>query len=156
MAEDKNLSTIQGWFAGRVPDGWFTGPPEVSIRDDQVVVIGTLSDPAVPADAPAELRTGAEAGRIARFREETRRYRIWIAREAEARFDKNVTWGARSGGTTKEFTPGGSGRGSGGSGEPEPQKVMIALHRLAMHRWAARHRGRWVRSQWASGDIQRF
>ena len=71
--------TIAGWFAGRLPDGWFTGAPSVTVDDKQILVVGTLTEPALPEGASAELKAGAEAGRISRFREATRTNRIWIA-----------------------------------------------------------------------------
>ena len=71
------------------------------------------------------------AGRIARFREETRGERIGIAQEAEERFHKYVTWGATMGGVTKRFNPGG-----GGGRSSSERRVMIG-------RWMRRHgRGR--------------
>src|SRR6266849_6690580 len=125
--DDKELGSIKGWFAGRLPDGWFKGV-EVAIEDDQIVVIGTL--PEINLGSTPEEKEGAAAGRIARFREETRGERIGIAREAEERFKKYVTWGAKLDGVTKRFNPGGGGRGSG------DRRVMIG-------RWLRRHgRGR--------------
>ena len=60
-------------------------------------MIGTLAD---ESDQPA-----AEAeGRISRFRSETREQRIEIALEAEARYQRKVSWGARLGDTTALFT----------------------------------------------------
>ena len=111
--ENTDASTIGGWFAGRLPDGWFTGAPEVTVEGDQVVVVGTLPEVELGSGAADSVKTAAAQGRIARFREYTRRERIWIAREAEGLFKKNVTWGARSGATKLTFTPGGSGRGEG-------------------------------------------
>ena len=108
-----DLSQVQGWFAGRLPDGWFTGA-DVTIEDDQIVVLGKLSEEGLPADEAS--KEGFAAGRIGRFREETRRSRIGIAREAEERFSKYVTWGVTLGGVTKRFTPGGSGGGGRGWG----------------------------------------
>ena len=32
------------WFAGRLPDGWFTGAPQVSVDREEIVVVGTLPD----------------------------------------------------------------------------------------------------------------
>jgi len=118
-----DLSQIQGWFAGRLPDGWFAGA-EIAVEDDQIVVLGKLPEEGLPTDEAQ--REGFAAGRIGRFREETRRSRIGIAREAEERFGKNVTWGAVLGGVTKRFTPGGSGSGRGhgrghGHGRPATQ-----------------------------------
>ena len=108
--ENADALTIGGWFAGRLPDGWFAGAPEVTLDGDQVVVVGTLSEVELGSGAPESARSAAAQGRIARFREQTRRERIWIAREAEGLFKKNITWGARSGATRMTFTPGGSGR----------------------------------------------
>ena len=124
---EKELGSIKGWFTGRLPDGWFTGV-EVTVEDDQIVVLGTL--PEVDLGSTPEEKEGAAAGRIARFRDETRGERISIAQEAEERFKKYVTWGATMGGVTKRFNPGGGGRSSG------DRRVMI-------NRWLRRHgRGR--------------
>jgi hypothetical protein len=41
--EQKDVDAITGWFAGRLPDGWFTGV-EITIEDDQFVVHGTLPE----------------------------------------------------------------------------------------------------------------
>jgi len=124
--DEKELGSIKGWFAGRLPDGWFTGV-EVSVEDDQVVVLGTL--PALNAGSTPEEKEGAAAGRIARSREETRGQRIGIAREAEERFHKYVTWGAKLDGVTKRFNPGGGG---GGGRSDDRRSVMI-------RRWMRRH-----------------
>ena len=64
---------------------------------EEIVVIGTL---AAQGDV-----SGAEAeGRIGRFRSETREQRIEIALEAEARYQRKVSWGARLADTTALFT----------------------------------------------------
>jgi hypothetical protein len=129
--DEKELGSIKGWFAGRLPDGWFTGV-EVAIEDDQIVVLGTLPDVNLGSGSSPEEKEGAAAGRIARFREETRGERIGIAQEAEERFKKYVTWGARLGGVTKRFNPGGGGSGRSSA----ERRTMIA-------RWMRRHgRGR--------------
>jgi hypothetical protein len=124
--DEKELGSIKGWFAGRLPDGWFTGV-EIAVEDDQIVVLGTL--PELNVGSTPEEKEGAAAGRIARFREETRGQRIGIAQEAEERFHKYVTWGAKLNGVTKRFNPGGGGRESADRG------VMI-------RRWMKRRRGR--------------
>jgi len=138
--DEKELGSIKGWFAGRLPDGWFTGV-EVAVEDDQVVVIGSL--PEINVGSTPEEKEGAAAGRIARFREETRGQRIGIAQEAEERFKKYVTWGAKLGGVTKRFNAGGGGRGGG----DDRRSVMI-------RRWMRRHRGR--REQQAERQSQVF
>src|SRR5579872_2922378 len=108
--DEKEFGSIKGWFAGRLPDGWFSGV-DVTVEDDQIVVVGSLPEAGLPATSSAEEKEGAAAGRIARFREETRGQRIGIAREAEERFHKYVTWGTKLGGVTKRFNPGGGGGG---------------------------------------------
>jgi hypothetical protein len=92
-----------GWFAGRLPE-WFTGAPDISIDRDEIVVVGTLAPPEAAPGADAATVAAAEAGRIERFREETREARIGIAREAEHRFGRKVAWGATAGATTELFT----------------------------------------------------
>ena len=92
---------IQAWFAGRLPDEWFTEPAEVIVDREEITVVGTLSAPeAGPADGEggAEAERAAAEGRIKRFREQTREQRIEIAREAEHRFRRKVAWGARCAG----------------------------------------------------------
>ncbi len=125
--DEKELSSIKGWFGGRLADGWFTGV-EIAVEDDQIVVLGTL--PELNIGSTPEEKEGAAAGRIARFREETRGERIGIAQEAEERFHKYVTWGAKLNDVTKRFNPGGGGRGAG-----DRRGVLI-------RRWMRRHRGR--------------
>jgi len=136
--DEKELGSIKGWFAGRLPDGWFTGV-EVSVEDDQIVVLGTL--PELNVGSTPEEKEGAAAGRIARFREETRGERVGIAREAEERFKKYVTWGAQLGGVTKRFNPGGGGRSV-----DDRRSVMI-------RRWMRRHRGRHERPAEAQSQV---
>jgi hypothetical protein len=96
--------TITGWFAGRLPDDWFTAGPEVEVDHEEILVVGTVGDPEVGADAGPEARAAAEAARIERFREETREQRIRIAAEAEQRFRRKVSWGAACGSTRELFT----------------------------------------------------
>ncbi len=67
-----------------------------------MLVIGTLTPPEAGDDPVTTAE--AEAGRITRFREETREERIRIAREAEHRYGRKVAWGAQAGGTRQVFT----------------------------------------------------
>jgi len=94
---------LAGWFAGRLPDGWFAGPPEVGHDRDEIVVIGTLPAPDTGA-ADAETTAAACLARIQGFREDTRALRMRIADEAEARFARKVAWGARCGAEEELFT----------------------------------------------------
>ncbi|HEY0561186.1 MAG TPA: hypothetical protein VGD03_12920 [Frankiaceae bacterium] len=96
------MDEIRAWLVGRLPDGWFDGAPEVSVDRDEIVVVGTIPAPAT--EGSADERRAAEAGRIGRFREETRGERMRIADEAERRFGRKVAWGARCGETRQVFT----------------------------------------------------
>src|SRR5712692_9854897 len=99
-----NEETIKGWFAGRVPEAWFTGPPEVSADRDEVLVVGALADVELGAEASSESLAAARSGRIRQHREDTRGARIRIAEEAERRFGRKVSWGASCGDVTELFT----------------------------------------------------
>ena len=99
MAED-----IPGWFAGKIPAGWFAGPPEILSDDDEILVIGPLPDVELAAGTAEDARAAARTARIARFREETRDERVRIARDAERQFRRKVAWGAKCGDQTKVFT----------------------------------------------------
>jgi hypothetical protein len=96
-------STTQGWFVGRLPDGWFSGPPEITYDRDEILVVGTLPDPE-SAGEDAETRAAARLARIESFREETRQQRIRIAAAAEDKFGRKVAWGARCGDERVVFT----------------------------------------------------
>jgi hypothetical protein len=95
------MSDVQAWMAGRLPEEWFAGEPEVVVDRDEITVVGTL--PPVAEDEAGDARE-AQAGRIARWREETRRQRMRIADEAEERFGRKVAWGAVCGETRQLFT----------------------------------------------------
>ena len=101
---EPTTAEIQAWFAGRVPDGWFTRPPEVSTDGDEVLVVGDLPEVEVAKGSKAEARAAARSARIDRFREETREQRMRIAQEAERLFRRKVSWGAACGGERKLFT----------------------------------------------------
>lgn len=138
--ETTNVETVKGWFAGRLPEDWFTAAPEVAIEDDQIVVVGSLAEPKLAAGASAEAKKGAAEGRIARFREATRPHRIAIALEAERAFKLHVTWGAKVGDVSVRFNKGGSGR----SQEGEAKGVMVG-HRFGWHGRGRGRRGPWQR-----------
>ena len=95
---------FQAWFAGRLPDGWFTGPAEVVADNDEILVVGPLAEPELAADSTDEARQAARLARIDRFREDTREQRMKIATEAEHKFGRKVAWGAAVGDTRKHFT----------------------------------------------------
>ncbi|GAA1884130.1 hypothetical protein [Lapillicoccus jejuensis] len=101
QADLPSADDAAAWFAGRLPDGWFTGRPTVSVDREEIIVVGEL--PPVDA-AEGESATATAQGRISRFREDTRDERVAIAREAEQRYGRKVGWGARIGDVTEVFT----------------------------------------------------
>src|SRR5215469_15843181 len=79
---------IQAFVQASVPEGWFVGPPTVEADDEEILVMGVL---------PGETAVDA-------FRESTRQERMAIARNAEARFGRPVSWGVERDGATTFFT----------------------------------------------------
>jgi hypothetical protein len=92
---------VAAWFAGRLPDDWFEAAVEVTVDREEVLVVGRVPAPDTPEGGDAR---EAELGRLSRFRETTREQRIRIAREAERRFGRTVSWGAEAGSTRVLFT----------------------------------------------------
>jgi hypothetical protein len=101
MAEREEIT---GWFAGRIPQGWFSGTPQLRADREEIWVIGTLPDVQLGGDASKESTAAARAGRIKQFREETREQRMLIAEEAKQRFGRLTAWGVRIGDTEEMFT----------------------------------------------------
>ncbi len=95
---------VRGWFEGRLPAGWFTAPPEVLVDREEITVVGPLGDLDMAANASPAAQAAAADGRARRFREETRDNRIEIAREAEVKFSRKVSWGVICGGRKVMFT----------------------------------------------------
>src|SRR2546426_11885341 len=95
---------LGGWFAGRLPDGLFTGPPEVRADREEVLVVGRLAEPDVEKGSSDDAVAAARLARIKRFREETREERMRIADEAEHLFGRKVAWGAECGDARRVFT----------------------------------------------------
>ena len=128
MTTQQTRTTIEHWFADRLPKGWFTGPPEILVDADEILVIGRLSPPP-PVQSARRSRSegassaeaggaqagdeGADAGNDERrtaaaalgaFREESRTERMSIAEEAQGTFGRRVSWGAACGEVRELFT----------------------------------------------------
>jgi len=95
---------LQGWFAGRVPDGWYVGAPAISVDKEEVLIVGQLGEPELVEGAGADAVEQARYGRVKQHREDTRRQRMTIAAEAERRFGRKVSWGVDCGGEQFLFT----------------------------------------------------
>jgi hypothetical protein len=108
MTSQEDLDRVRGWFTGRLPDDWQAEPPEVVVDREEITVTLHLADVSTerdgePAPSAAELDE-ARAGRAKAFREDTRARRIAIAREAERRYDRKVSWGVVVGEHHELFT----------------------------------------------------
>ena len=101
---DPGLDEIKGFLAGRIPDAWFTGPARITGDRDEVLVVGTVPDVELESGATERTHSTARSGRIARFRDETKADRIALAREAEHRYGRKISWGAICGDTQELFT----------------------------------------------------
>jgi hypothetical protein len=99
-AEEK----LRGWFAGRLPADWFKQAPAVRIDREEITIVGKIGDPDVASGASEAEAAAAAEGRSRRFREETREHRIEIAREAEHKFGRKVSWGVECLGQKVMFT----------------------------------------------------
>ncbi len=104
MITNETAERVRGWFTGRLPGEWTSEPAHVSVDRDEVVVVLTIDDVPVPEDASDAERAEARTGRARAFREDTREARIAIAREAEHRFERKVSWGVRLGGHEELWT----------------------------------------------------
>jgi len=95
---------IRAWFAGRLPEQWSVTPTDVTVDDDEILVVSRLTPVELAADASTEERTTAALARVSGFREDTRAQRMRIAEEAQAAFGRQVSWGAASGEVSVVFT----------------------------------------------------
>ena len=101
--EAPDASDAAAWFTGRLPGDWFAGSPTVTVDRDEILVVGELPALTEEFEDPAAV-AAAELGRISRFREDTRGERMDIARQAQYRYGREISWGARLGETEELFT----------------------------------------------------
>lgn len=101
---DVDEESVRGWFTGRLPQDWFSGPVEVTVDREEITVVGPLAAPEVAEGASPAERSAAVEGRVRGFREDTREHRIAIARDAEHRFGRKVAWGVEADGSRLLFT----------------------------------------------------
>ncbi len=98
MITNEMTERTRGWFTGRLPQEWTVEPARIGLDREEVVVVLTIDDVALADDASDAERAEARVGRARSFREDTREARMEIAREAEHRFERKVSWGVRVGG----------------------------------------------------------
>ena len=104
MITDDALERVRGWFAGRLPDDWQVQPPQITVDRDEITVLLAVADVDLPDGTSAAERDEARVGRAKAFREDTRAKRMAIAREAERRYERKVSWGVVVGDRAELFT----------------------------------------------------
>jgi DNA-binding IclR family transcriptional regulator len=95
---------VRGWLIGRLPEGLWEEVVDIAVDREEITVIGRIPEPRLAEDASAAEREAAIQGRIQEFRERTREARVAVAREAEHRFRRKVSWGVVCGGERALFT----------------------------------------------------
>ncbi|HYK96499.1 MAG TPA: hypothetical protein VE011_11655 [Candidatus Dormibacteraeota bacterium] len=101
---DMNVDELRGWFAGRIPDDWFTGALDVTADREEILVVGELAEVKAAKGAGEAEAAAANESRVDGFRDDTRATRMRIAEEAQQRFRRHVSWGVKLGGETHTFT----------------------------------------------------
>lgn len=105
MTETMESSAVPSWIVGRLPAEWTDTAPSITIDREEITIVLTIDPPSMPDEHPSDLELSeASVGRIARFREDTRERRMGIAREAEHRFERTVSWAVRCGDRSASFT----------------------------------------------------
>lgn len=104
MITSDQREKLRGWFAGRLPDDLFEELTDVTVDREEITVIGRIPAPHLAEGVSAVEREAAVEGRIQEFRERTRDTRIAVARDAEHRFRRKVSWGVECGSERALFT----------------------------------------------------
>ena len=95
MITEEQRQAVTGWFAGRLPGEWTVEPPRVTVDREEITVVLGVED--VDGGESEVATAEARAGRARGFREDTREERMKIAREAQHRYERTVSWGLRVG-----------------------------------------------------------
>lgn len=102
MITNDTRDRVRGWFAGRLPQEWQVEPARITIDREEITVLLTISDVDLAGSSEGPHSEAAldeaRSGRAAAFREETRGQRMEIAREAQHRFERRISWGVVVGG----------------------------------------------------------
>lgn len=104
MITNEQREKLRGWFAYRLPDDLFEELTELTVDREEITVIGRIPEPRLAEDASDAEREAALESRVQEFRERTREDRMAVARDAEHRFRRKVSWGVECGGRRALFT----------------------------------------------------
>jgi hypothetical protein len=105
MTDSNSSTTIEAWFAGRLPSEWTdVRPAGITVDREEITVTIAVQAPELGDDASDADRAEAVAGRVAGFRDDTRDRRMAIAREAEHRFERKVAWAVTVGDHAQIFS----------------------------------------------------
>lgn len=102
--ENEEVQAISAWLSGRLPADWTTSAPDITIDRDEITVMISVEPVSLGGDATPEAQSEAAVGRASAWREDTREARMKIAREAEQRFERKVSWGVKVGDRRALFT----------------------------------------------------
>ena len=103
MMTNEALERVRGWFTGRLPAEWTAAPAEITVDREEITVILSVPDLELPAETSDAEAAEARAGRAKAFREDTREDRMKVAREAQHRFERKVSWGLAVGDAHREL-----------------------------------------------------
>ena len=104
MITSDKVEKLRGWFSGRLPEGIYSEIIDLTVDREEITVLGRIPEPSVGDGATPAEREAAAEGRIAEFRERTREQRMEVAREAERRYGRKVSWAVQCGDTKASFT----------------------------------------------------
>ena len=98
------LEELQRRIQERLPAQLLAGAPEISVYDDEVVVVVPIAADSLHSSLPDDERRDAALRLIGRRRDETRSLRMKLARDVQEVAGRPVAWGMRVGDTTALFT----------------------------------------------------
>jgi hypothetical protein len=101
MITDEAVERVRGWFTGRLPEEWRGDGWTITVDREEITIVLVVADVTGSSDAETD---EARAGRAKAFREETRSQRMKIAREAQHRYDRKVSWGVKVGSREELWT----------------------------------------------------
>ena len=98
------IEELQRRIQERLPAQLLAGVPDISVYDDEVVVMLPIAADSLDSSLPDDERRDAALRLIGRRREETRSLRIHLARDVQEVVGRPVAWGMKVGDTTALFT----------------------------------------------------